>query len=431
MIKKLLAFLFLMSLLTGTVSAKEITLSNIRITLAKNTIYQLKSEDIASAVEDQFMPDAVKITKLPPATSGEILKNGHAVTKDEIIPSNDFASVTFQPYSDFLGEVSFSFQVISGTRLSNEGVFTLEYIAVPTTVKLQDLYYGTEKNIAREMPLYPANYEGHLQLVIPALPKHGQVIAKDENYHMVVYVPNQDYVGEDSFTYQELGNEENTATVHVTVSEPVTPLPVFVHEDLKNHWVNYSAGNLADRGILHGEMVGGKYYFHPDTKMTRWEFLNYLLASAGFSIDSAQLGYADRYEDAHSLPEYIRKIAALATQMGILEGVKEGDALYIYPYQELTRAQAVTMVGKLIASDAESEDKLYFTDREDIPSWARKHFINLVNFRILQGYPDNTIRPYASLNKAQTAEMLYQSVKLTEKEPQILRQLKRNHQYYQ
>ena len=125
MIKKLLAFFCIIMLSTGTVSAKEITLANIRITLAKNTAYQLKSEDIASAVEDQFMPDAIKITKLPPATSGEILKNGQAVKQDDVIPSNEFSGVTFQPYSDFLGEVSFLFQVISGTRLSNEATFAL------------------------------------------------------------------------------------------------------------------------------------------------------------------------------------------------------------------------------------------------------------------------------------------------------------------
>ncbi len=431
MIKKLIAIFFIFTLLSAPVYAKEISLGNIRLTLAKNAVYQLKAEDISSAVEDAFLPDAIKITKLPPATAGNFLKSGQAITQNETISAQEFSAVTFTPYPDFLGPVSFSIQVISGTRVSNEATFTLEYITVPTSPKLSDLYYGTEKNISREMPLFPATYEGHLQFVIPSPPKHGNLVAKDENYHTVIYTPHRDFVGEDTFTYQELGNEENIATVTITVSEPVTPLPVFVHEDLKDHWVNYSAGNLADRKIMHGEMVGGKYYFYPDVKMTRWEFLNYLLASAGFSIDSAQLGYADRYEDAHALPEYIRKIAALATQLGILEGVKEGEHLYIYPYQELTRAQAVTMLGKIIANDVESEDKLYFSDHADIPSWARKHFINLVNFGIIEGFPDNTIRPYSSLNKAQTAQMLYQSVKLTEKDPEILRKLKRSHQYYQ
>lgn len=431
MFKEIIAIVFAMSLFFTDAYAKELILGNIRMTLQKNELYQLKVEDIAAALKDQFVPDAIKITRLPPATSGTLQKNGQAIQTNETINTADFSMVTFTPYPDFLGEVSFSVQVISGTRVSNEATITLEYITIPSAPKLMDLYYGTEKNIAREMPLYPHNYEGHLQLEIASMPKHGSIVAKDANYHTVIYIPHRDFVGEDSFTYQESGNDKNVATVTVTVSQTVSPLPVFLHEDLKTHWVNYAAGNLADRGILHGEMVGGKYYFYPDTKMTRWEFLNFLLASGGFHIDSAQLGYADRYEDAHALPEYIRKIAALATQLEILEGVKDGDRLYFHPYQELTRAQAVTLLGKMIARDVQSEDKLYFTDQAEIPLWARQHFVNLVNFRIIDGFPDNTIRPYAALNKAQTAQMLYQGVKLTEKEPDILRKLKHSHQYYQ
>lgn len=431
MIKKLSLLLLLFQLLSFPVIAQELTLGNIRHTVEQNTVYQLKEEDIISALGDPFPPDNMQITKLPPQDSGSLLKNGQAVTVNETIPASEISQVSFTPVPDFLGNVSFSFRVFSGTRVSNEASFTLEYISVQKAPVLSDLYYGTEKNIPREMPLYPATYQGHLQFVIPSPPTHGTLTAKDENYHTVIYTPHRDFVGEDSFTYQEMGNENNVATVTVTVTEPLTPLPVFTHEDLKTHWVNYSAGNLADRGIMHGEMVGGKYYFYPDVKLTRWEYLNYLLAAGGFNLDTAQSGYADRYEDSSSLPEYIRKIAALATQMGLLDGVKEGDKLYLYPYQQLTRAQAVTMLGKMITADVESEDKLYFADRDDIPSWSRKHFINLVNFGIVKGFPNNTIRPYSTLNKAETAEMLYQSIKLTEKEPEILRDLKHSHLYYQ
>lgn len=430
MIKKLTILLLLFCVFPTNSIAQTLTVGNILLTLEQNATYSLKQNEFLAALKDSFSPDSVKITTLPPADAGILQKNGQPVLQNESIPFREIETVNFVPVKNFLGKASFRFQVVSGTRLSNEASFTIEYITMQKPPVLSDLYYGTEKNIAREMPLYPATYQGHLQITIPSPPTHGTLTAKDENYHTVIYTPNHNFVGEDSFTYQELGNPENKATVTVTVTESVTPLPVFAHEDLKNHWVNYAAGNLADRNILHGEMSGGKYYFYPDKKMTRWEFLNYVLAAGGFHLDTAQLGYADRYEDARSLPEYIRKIAALATQMGILEGVKEESKLYIHPYQELTRSQAVTILGKMIAPKTKSQDKLYFSDRDDIPTWARDHFINLVNYGIIKGFPDNTIRPYAPLNKAQTAEMLYQSVKLTEKEPQILRSLKWNHQYY-
>lgn len=430
MIKKLTLLLLLFCVFPTNSIAQTLTVGNILLTLEQNATYSLKQNEFTAALKDSFSPDSVKITTLPPADAGILQKNGQPVLQNESIPFREIETLNFVPVKNFLGKASFRFQVVSGTRLSNEASFTIEYITMQKPPVLSDLYYGTEKNIAREMPLYPATYQGHLQITIPSPPTHGTLTAKDEHYHTVIYTPNHNFVGEDSFTYQELGNPENKARVTVTVTESVTPLPVFAHEDLKNHWVNYAAGNLADRGILHGEMSGEKYYFHPDKKMTRWEFLNYVLAAGGFHLDTAQLGYADRYEDAQSLPEYIRKIAALATQMGILEGVKEESKLYIHPYQELTRSQAVTILGKMITPKTKSQDKLYFSDRDDIPTWARDHFINLVNYGIIKGFPDNTIRPYAPLNKAQTAEMLYQSVKLTEKEPQILRSLKWNHQYY-
>ncbi len=430
MIKKITILLLLLCFFPTNSIAQNLTVGNIFLTLEQNTTYNLNQTEFSAALGDSFPPDSVKITKLPPKDAGILTRNGQAVSQNDTIPFGELQAVSFVPAENFLGKAIFFFQIFSGTRISNEANFTIEYITLQKPPLLSDLYYGTEKNIAREMPLFPATYQGHLQFVIPSPPKHGTLTAKDENYHTVIYTPNHNFVGEDSFTYQELGNPDNVATVTITVTESVTPLPVFAHEDLKNHWVNYAAGNLADRGILHGEMSGGKYYFLPDKKMTRWEFLNYVLAAGGFHLDTAQLGYADRYEDAQSLPEYIRKIAALATQMGILEGVTEENNLYIHPYQELTRAQAVTMLGKMITPKTKSQDKLYFSDRDDIPSWARDHFINLVNYGIIKGFPDNTIRPFAPLNKAQTAEMLYQSVKLTEKEPEILRSLKWNHQYY-
>lgn len=431
MIKKILFSISLTLCFVLTVSAADLSLGNIRVTVEKDTPYPFRAEDIISAVTDEFIPDKIQFTALPSPDTGTILKNGKPLVQNETIPFESISTIIFQPAKQFTGSADCKIVVISGTRVSNEATFTLEYIVVSKPPELSDLYYTTERNIAREMPLYPATYNGQLQFVIPSPPAHGTLVAKDENYHTVIYTPNQNYVGQDQFTYQQADNEENRATVTVTVTEPVTPLPGFVHEDLKTHWANYSAGNLADRGIMHGEMIGGKFYFYPDAKITRWEFLNMLLASIGVNIDSAQMGYIDRYEDAASLPSYIQKIAAISTKLGILEGIKEGDHLYIYPYQELTRAQAVTILGKTIAPDIESEDHLFFTDRDDIPLWARKHFINLVNFKIIQGYEDNTIRPYSPLNKAQTAQMLYQGIKLTEKEPQILRSLKKSHQFHQ
>lgn len=429
--KKIIPLTILCCLLSAIwVPAKTVPLGNLRVSIQKNAVFQLKFDDISSALGEQAKFESIKITKLPPATSGDFLKNGQAISQNDIILTEELSQVTFIPYPDFLGEVVFSYLVYAGTRVSNEATFTIEYRNWSESLPLENLHVETEQNISKEIILLPKNQNEQIAFRINLPPRHGTLNPKDERNHSVIYTPHKDFIGEDSFSYQEIGNSDNTATVIINVTKQSEPLPVFIHEDLKHHWANYSAGNLADRGIMCGEMVGGKYFFYPDKKMTRWEFCNQLLAMANLNIDHAQLGYLARYEDAASLPDYIQKIAALATQMNILEGVSKDGKLYIAPYQELTRAQAITMLGKLLMADATSEDHLYFIDQGDIPTWARPHFINLVNYGIIQGFPDNTIRPYSSLSKAQTAELIYQSVKLTEKEPDKLRKLKQTHQYY-
>lgn len=259
--------------------------------------------------------------------------------------------------------------------------------------------------------------------------EHGQVKITDNKTGTFSYTPDPGYLGEDRFTYYLVAGTRETdrATVTLTIKETAlptespdnspqasptpspeaTPEPVYL--DLWNHWAAYSAEKLTALDKLHGETIGGICYFYPEEQLTRIRYI--ILANSVFDFypgEAQELPFAD----LAGLPPWVLRPLQPAYQHGLLKGSLENGQLYVHPYDSLTRVEACMMIYQAIGIDAHNTDELPFADRDSIPLWAHQMVQDMVGYGLIEGYEDNTFRPYEQVTKAQAAQMLYQAYQL-------------------
>ena len=190
-------------------------------------------------------------------------------------------------------------------------------------------------------------------------------------------------------------------------SEPPTQKPL-QYEDMLEHWGAYSAGMLGAEGIIVGEEIGGHFYFYPNKVLTRIDFI--ILTNSIMGIKTKDSLAGNPFADS-GVPSYMLRQAIAAYENGIISGTKNGNALYLNPYEKLTRVEAVKILDNALKLAHPATEPLSFFDAASIPAWAEQAVKNMEAYGIVKGYSDNTFRPYETITKAQAAELLYQTFK--------------------
>jgi hypothetical protein len=157
-------------------------------------------------------------------------------------------------------------------------------------------------------------------------------------------------------------------------------------------------------GVVAGVEDGGRLIFEPDKRITRAQFAAMICRRLKIDAESyadMELGFADAAEIPSWAANYVKAAAAL----GIIKGIAEDGGLYFRPNAELTRAQAMTVLGRTLEGGRMSAD-LCFADVAAIPSWALGYVSKLVFAGVIRGYDDNTLRPNDGLTRAQICKIL-------------------------
>ena len=295
----------------------------------------------------------------------------------------------------------------------------------------------------------PAEEEVMFDIETP--PTKGDVEITDTSNGDFTYTPHEDETGTDSFVFSvtsdDLGTE--TATISVTISEepeespepspeespeespepspeespePTPPVYSFRYEDMFNHWGEYSAIRLGERNILKGFQIGNKFYFYPESELSRGDFILYLVSAMGIDVSE----YAEMpspFADAEETPAWMNLQAKAAYDAGIIKGSLEGDKLYLRASEKLTRLESIAMLNNTIKPDAEPEDLPDYTDLDIVPEWGIPYISNMTAYGLVRGYDDGTVRPFAKITRAMAAEMILQTIKYKESNPEVMRQL--------
>lgn len=260
-----------------------------------------------------------------------------------------------------------------------------------------------------------ASGETNLVYVIETQPSHGTLLYEDNTTATFTYTPDRDFLGTDTFSFKLTNGtlSSNVAMVTITVTENTDPIIPFYYVDMQNHWANYSASHLAARGLIIGEEIGSRYYFKPNTLITRQDFIMYLLAITESNEDAEIEIPKVTFADENLYPDWLLEASKLAYAKGIIKGSAVGNKLYLNLYNNITRAEATVMLNNTLKAVTASTKELTYSDKDTIPAWAIDAVKTLTSYKIIQG--DGTyFRPNSVITKAEAIEMSYKLLKQLE-----------------
>lgn len=195
-----------------------------------------------------------------------------------------------------------------------------------------------------------------------------------------------------------------TKEIPVHISDyPSTPNPFY---DTENHWARDIIADMAATGIISGFEEDGKMIFKPDNNMTRAEFASMIAnyKKLDFSkYDDVKLDFTDN----DTIPQWAVPAVKAVYKEGIILGRVNDDGTSTFaPYDNITRAEAMTILGRILPNNDDLPN-LPFADKNDIPQWAEEGVSKLYSTGIVSGYEDNTILPNNNMKRAEAATMLY------------------------
>ena len=211
-----------------------------------------------------------------------------------------------------------------------------------------------------------------------------------------------DTVNKDGKIKVTAGNLTKEIPVHIS-DYPSTPNPFY---DTENHWAKDIIADMAETGIISGFEEDGKMIFKPDNNMTRAEFASMIAnyKKLDFSkYDDVKLDFTDN----DTIPQWAVPAVKAVYKEGIILGRVNDDGTSTFaPYDNITRAEAMTILGRILPNNDDLPN-LPFADKNDIPQWAEEGVSKLYSTGIVSGYEDNTILPNNNMKRAEAATMLY------------------------
>lgn len=194
-----------------------------------------------------------------------------------------------------------------------------------------------------------------------------------------------------------------------SVTIPVTVEAEHPFADITGHWAEEHMVDMYRLGVLAGsEGSDGKVYAYPGRSATRQEFAVLLARYMGLDIDS-YAEYETPFADMDKVSGWAANAVRAMSALGIIEGTTSADGTkYFAPKSTLSRAQAVTMIGRmldLLEIEQQETDLTGFEDAGSIPSYARKYFETLVSMEVLTG-SDGKLNPKRAMTRAAICKVL-------------------------
>ena len=170
--------------------------------------------------------------------------------------------------------------------------------------------------------------------------------------------------------------------------------------DIDGHWAQKEITYLAQQGVTNGRTDGT---FDPQANITRGEFATMLARWQHADLtkySAASLPFAD----AADIPSWAAPAVACLYETGVMTGSLQGDKLYANANSPITRAEAITMLGRTQAKGFEAQTET-FSDDGSIPSWAREYVYTLAGEGVVSGY-NGAVRPTANITRCEVAKLL-------------------------
>lgn len=176
--------------------------------------------------------------------------------------------------------------------------------------------------------------------------------------------------------------------------------------DMDRHWAKPYTTRLNEAGIITGITSGQNTLFYPNRNITRGDFA--LMAARWMELDlDAYANVTLPYADAKDIPSWNRKAIQALHALEILQGSRGSDGrLRANARASITRAEAMTILGRLTPKGYPQASLSAFSDASKVPAWAKAHVATLVNLKVIGG-SNGQLRPTAPVTRAEVAKMLF------------------------
>lgn len=178
-------------------------------------------------------------------------------------------------------------------------------------------------------------------------------------------------------------------------SEPFT--------DMQGHWARGFTAYLYQQGITNGVETEAGLSFQPEKAISRGEFALMTARWQGLDLESyagVELPFADLTE----IPDWMLPAVRAMYAEGVMKGSLEGGALYAHAQRGISRAEAMTILGR-IQTKGYPLAELGFDDAGQVPAWALEHVRTLVAQGVVGGY-ENQLWPTSQVKRGEVAKML-------------------------
>ena len=186
----------------------------------------------------------------------------------------------------------------------------------------------------------------------------------------------------------------------ITTKKPVqAPAPTtgVVLKDITGHWAEDTIKEMVARGVTGGYPDGT---FKPNNNITRAEFAVFLVRAFGLESDSGKV-FAD------TANHWAKDDIATAAAHEVVGGY---DANTFGPNDLITREQMASMIVRA-AKLTPANEKTNFADSDNISGWAKGAVATATKHGIMNGYPDNTVKPKGNATRAEAVTVIYNAIK--------------------
>lgn len=166
----------------------------------------------------------------------------------------------------------------------------------------------------------------------------------------------------------------------------------FILKDISNHWAKDYILFMVDKKVTNGYSDST---FKPQNKITRAEFSKMLVETLKLN----KVAYNNSFSDVntHWAKDYIQT----AYNAGLIKGYDKT----FKPDANITRSEMATMIGRTLSTDKKA-DITIFKDNSKIPLWAKEYVSKSVSENLITG-DNNYFRPNDNTTRAEAITILY------------------------
>jgi hypothetical protein len=92
--------------------------------------------------------------------------------------------------------------------------------------------------------------------------------------------------------------------------------------------------------------------------------------------------------------------------LGIMKGSQNANGVYAYATASITRAEAMTILGRIQVKGYPAASLSSFEDADKVPTWASAYLGSLVGQGVVNG-DNGLLRPGDSVSRAEVAKLLF------------------------